>query len=196
MVPFGWSEGGATAAALYAVSGEDFEVSAVGVGDPPNSVKRHKSSLIEQASLVKDFLSPDGGDGALAEAQKARLPALSEALNVNESEFTKRKNYYSWMLELAMVNPLGRIAIFTGDSVYRDVAEGLSRHENSIAVLFNAQLSSITPNAEFAQRAALLQSEFGRVIHIQLEGSGHFAMDQVFDQAVIADLVVNGRNTD
>lgn len=184
--PFGWSEGGSAAAALYAVTGDRFEVRGTGVGDPPNSKKR------STVKLLRDFTTITGESFEEA-AERTSIPALAEALHLGD-KVAQKAGGSRWIRGILSHPPFARVAMMKQETVFNDIEAGLEVHKNSEALLFTGELSPVAPLEVIQARTADIQARLHAVGRsglnlLVLEGSGHGAADQVFDQAVIASRV-------
>lgn len=190
--PFGWSEGGAMAAATFAVSNDFFRVPGAGIGDPPNGLIRSSFPPLAYVRLLQDFTGDDG-ESFDSVVKRAGLPALSAALHRDEPEEVRRKNYHKWLKSIVAHPPIARIRMMNSDGVFKDIQDGLVSHPASKALLFTGELSRIAPKNAIIEGVHEIETQIGcRALSLLVLGkSGHFAADQVFDQGVIATHVTS-----
>lgn len=183
--PFGWSEGGSAAAALYAVSRDAFDVAGVGVGDPPTVMERGR------LELMRAFADQGGNETYLQAARRADIPLLSEALRLDH-DGSELWSLLKYARDVALSRPLARIALLQHPTLLKDTADGLQAHPGSRVLMFSAEHSNVAPLPKVTAIAAELKARYGsRIDQLVLEDAGHGAADQILDQAVIADHLVS-----
>ena len=185
--PFGWSEGGSGAAALFAVSGDRFRVPSFGAGDPPNSVARSGPF-----ALLRDF-GNETGESFISAARRADIPALSEALHLADNEASKSAGN-KWVRDLALHPPLARIAMLRRGDLYDDIRSGFQAHRDAQGLVFAGEVSPVAPVDVLRTETREISIEIRHMGQsclslLVLEGAGHGQGDQILDLAVIADRV-------